>query len=148
MMYPAFEIMTSLVAFTFIAILAYGVFTHQREWFTLGICCFNIIPLVGGFYYYSLNNELVHLAIIMVFMSQVIITLPVKINYGSDNSSAFVLGVKIGVSILLTNLFNGCFILSTELGIPNQFGYYHLAIALIMLYPIIKSNYKKDVRWK
>ena len=146
-MYPAFEILGSLIAFAFVTITALGVFTQHRGWFTLGICCFSIIPVVGELYNYSIYDELVHLGIIIVFITQIIITLPIKANYGSDNISAFALSKKIGFAILVTNLLHGCFILGTALNVPHQFGYFHLIIAFIMLYAIVKANYKKESRW-
>ena len=148
MMHPLFELLVTVITFTFVATTAYGAFTHQRNWFTLGICLFNVAPVVGEFHGYMLDNELVHLAIILVFIGQIIISLPVKTSYGTKNSSAFALSIKIGLSIFVTNLLHGCFILSTALNVPHQFGYFHLSIAIIMLYPIIKTGGKEDVRWK
>ena len=147
-MYPAFEILATIIAFTFVIIITYGVFTRQRDWFALGLCCFNIIPVAGELYNYSLDNKLLHVAIIMVFIPQIITTLPVKANYGSDNASAFALGRKIGLSVLVTNLLHGCFILGTALNVPHQFGYFHIVVALIMLYTIVKSNNKEGIHWK
>ena len=148
MMHPLFELLVTVITFTFVATTAYGAFTHQRNWFTLGICLFNVAPVVGEFHGYMLDNELVHLAIILVFIGQIIISLPVKTSYGTKNSSAYALSIKIGLSIFVTNLLHGCFILSTALNVPHQFGYFHLSIAIIMLYPIIKTGGKEDIRWK
>ena len=148
MVHPLFELLATVVTFTFVATTAYGAFTHQRNWFTLGICLFSIMPVVGELNNYLMDNELVHLAIILVFIGQIIISLPVKTSYGTKNSSAYALSIKIGLSIFVTNLLHGCFILSTPLNVPHQFGYFHLGIAIILLYSIIKSGSKKDVRWK
>jgi len=144
-MYPAFEVLATLVAFTFVSITAYGALTRQRSLFTLGLCFFNVIPVAGELYGYSMDNETFHLALILTFLTQIIITLPIKANYGSDNVSAYALGKKIGIAILVTNLLHGCLILSKEIGVPHQFGYLHFAIALIMLYTVVRSNTKKEI---
>ncbi|MDB4289976.1 hypothetical protein N9887_02750 [Flavobacteriaceae bacterium] len=148
MMYPAFEVLATLVAFTFVSITAYGALTRQRSLFTLGLCFFNVIPVAGELYGYSMDNETFHLALILTFLTQIIITLPIKANYGSDNVSAYALSKKIGIAILVTNLLHGCLILSKEIGVPHQFGYLHFAVALIMTWTIIKTYITPNVRWK
>ena len=147
-MYPAFEILATLVACTFVSITAYGALTRQRSLFTLGLCFFNVIPVAGELYGYSMDNETFHLALILTFLTQIIITLPIKANYGSDNVSAYALGKKIGIAILVTNLLHGCLILSKEIGVPHQLGYFHLAIAMILLYAVVIVPKKRNMRWK
>ena len=148
MMFPTFEILGFLIALLFVVVTACGVITLKKNWFALGICCFSIIPVVGELYNYSLDNKLLHLAIIIMFIPQIIVTIPVKPNYGNDNVSAFDLNKKIMLSILVPNLLHGCFILGAELDVPHQFGYLHLVVALIIFYTVLKSNSDEGIHWK
>jgi hypothetical protein len=147
-MYPAFEILATLMACTFVSITAYGALTGQRSLLTLGLCFFSVIPVAGELYNYSMDNNTLHLALALTFLTQIIITLPFKANYGSSNASAFALSEKIGIAILVTNLLHGCLILSKEIGVPHQFGYLHFAVALIMTWTIVKTYITPNVRWK
>ena len=132
----------------FTSITAYGAFTAKRAWFFFGICFFSTIPVIGEAIDYSNDNELIYLILIMMFLVQVVITLPVSITYGAENRAANALGKKIAFAVLIANLFHAFLILSGELTVPHQFGYCHLAISLIMLCLILKTKNKKDLRWK
>ena len=68
--------------------------------------------------------------------------------YGADNESSMALAQKIGFAIFVTELSTGYLILSTELGVPHQFGYLHLVVALIMLYTVVRSIAQKEIHWR
>ena len=81
-------------------------------------------------------------------MTQVIITLPVKAKYEADNLAAMGLRQKIGFSIIVANLYHGYLILSkTIANVPVQFGIFHLCVAAIVLYAIVKSYTTPNARW-
>ncbi len=147
-MNPTLEIVGTLVGIIFAAITVYGSVTRTRSWFTLGICFFSTLPIIGETLAYAQDDNLVHLALVLVFLVQVIITLPVNIRYGIENEAAMALAQKIGVAILVANLCQGYLILSEKLDVPHQFGYLHLVVAMIMLYTIVRSSIQKEVRWR
>ncbi|MDA9057182.1 hypothetical protein N9K49_04985 [Flavobacteriaceae bacterium] len=144
-MNPTLEIVGTLVGIILTSITAYGALTLQRSWFTLGICFFSTIPIIGEALAFAQDDNLVHLALVMVFLVQVVITLPLNIRYGVENPAAMALAQKIRYAILTANLCQGCLILNTELEVPHQFGYLHLVVALIMLYTVVRSNTKKEI---
>ena len=76
----------------------------------------------------------------MAFLAQVIITLPVKVMYGPENIAATKIAQKIGLAIIVTNLFQAYIILGLNLEVPSQYGYFHIVIALIVIYSIIRSR--------
>jgi len=144
-MNPTLEIVGTLVGIILTSITAYGALTLQRSWFTLGICFFSTIPIIGEALAFAQDDNLVHLALVMVFLVQVVITLPLNIRYGVETPAAMALAQKIRYAILTANLCQGCLILNTELEVPHQFGYLHLVVALIMLYTVVRSNTKKEI---
>jgi len=144
-MNPTLEIVGTLLGIILTSITAYGALTLQRSWFTLGICFFSTIPIIGEALAFAKDDNLVHLALVMVFLVQVVITLPLNIRYGVENPAAMALAQKIRYAILTANLCQGCLILNTELEVPHQFGYLHLVVALIMLYTVVRSNTKKEI---
>ena len=147
-MNPTLEIVGTLSGILFAAITVYGSVTRTRSWFTLGICFFSTIPIIGEALNYAQDDNLMHLSIIMAYLVQVVICLPISVNYGSENLAAIALAQKIGVAILVANLCTGYLILSTKLGVPHKFGYLHLVVAMIMLYTVVRSSIQKEVRWR
>ena len=147
-MNPTLEIVGTFWAIALISIAGYGALTRQRSWFTLGICLFSTIPIIAEVLAYAQDDNLEHLAFVIVFLVQVIITLPINIRYSTDSESSMALAQKIGFAIFVTELSTGYLILSTELGVPHQFGYLHFAVALIMAWTIVKTYITPNVRWK
>ncbi len=147
-MNPTLEIVGTFWAIALISIAGYGALTRQRRWFTLGICLFSTIPIIAEALAYAQDDNLEHLAFVIVFLVQVIITLPINMRYGADNESSMALAQKIGFAIFVTELSTGYLILSTELGVPHQFGYLHFAVALIMAWTVVKTYITPNVRWK
>jgi len=58
------------------------------------------------------------------------------------------LAKKIGLTLLVANVFQGFNIICNDIGVAPKFGYFHLVAALIILYPIIRSNMDKNFSWK
>ena len=141
------EIIGSICAIAFISIAAYGAVREKRKVFLFGVSFFNVVPIIGEALAYALDDNLVHLVIIMMFLVQVIICLPISINYGSENLAAVALSQKIGAAIIVANLFTGYIILFEDLNIAVQFGYFHFVIVLIMLYVTIIIPRKRNAWW-
>ncbi|MDG2396830.1 MAG: hypothetical protein P8M03_04185 [Flavobacteriaceae bacterium] len=134
------EIFFTIVGAIFILIALYGAIKLKRTLLLSGICLFSILPIIGSSISYSADGSLLHLTIIMAFLAQVIITLPIKVSYAPDNIAATKIAQKIGLAIIVTNFFQAYLILVLSLGVPPQYGYFHIAIALIIIYSIIKSR--------
>ena len=146
-MNPSLEIIGTLICFLFILIATYGALKRKREILLFGVCFFSTTPIVGELLAYAQDDKLLHLVIVMVFLVQVVITLPISVKYDIDNPAAVALGKKIGLAIVVANLCQGCLILNTELGVPHQFGYFHFAIVIILLYAIVIVPRKKNMWW-
>ena len=130
----------TIIGSAFILIALYGAIKLKRTFLLLGICLFSVLPIIGESIAYSSDNSLVHVPIIMAFLAQVIITLPVKVMYGPENIAATKIAQKIGLAIIVTNLFQAYIILGLNLEVPSQYGYFHIVIALIVIYSIIRSR--------
>ena len=146
-MNPILDIIGTLCAVLFISIAGYGALKQKRRVFLFGISLFNMVPIIGETLAYTLDDNLVHLVIIMMFLIQVIICLPISINYGSENLAAVALSQKIGAAIIMSNLLTGYIILYEDLNIAIQFGYFHFVIVLMMLYVTIIIPRKRNRWW-
>ena len=138
----------TILSLLFVMITAYGAYKKNRNWFALGLCFYHTIPIIGESLLYAENNNLMHITIIMLFLTLVIITLPIGIKYGADNPAAMAMGKKIGLAIVVANLCHGYLILSELIHhIPIHFGFFHLCMASIVLYAIIRSHTSPNSRW-
>ncbi|MDB9873731.1 hypothetical protein OAC97_00530 [Flavobacteriaceae bacterium] len=144
-MNPSIEIIGNIICAFFISIAAYGALKQKKEILLFGVFFFSTTPIIGELLAYAQDDNLLHLVIVMVFLVQVAITLPINVKYDVDNPAAVALSQKIGLAIVVANLCQGCLILNTELDVPHQFGYLHLVVALIMLYTVVRSNTKKEI---
>jgi hypothetical protein len=118
-----------------------------RSLFLFGICFFNLTPIIREAVVSAENNNLEHLEISLFFLIQVIIALPIRIEYGRENPAAMALSKKIGLSILVANLCVGGLILADKIDVPLQFGYLHLCIVLILLYVYVAFYKKGSAQW-
>ena len=84
------EIVGTFWAIALISIAGYGALTRQRRWFTLGICLFSTIPIIAEALAYAQDDNLEHLAFVIVFFVQVIITPPpINMRYGAGSKNWF-----------------------------------------------------------
>ena len=143
MVFYAFEILGTFHCLVCVLIAAYGALKRARRTLLFGLCFFNASPIIGESLAYGENGNLVHLIIVLFFIIQVIICLPISVKYNSNNLAAVALSTKIGLAILVGNLCQGSLILSKVLDVPVQFGYFHLSIVLILLYIYIITYKKK-----
>ena len=142
-MNPILESASNTYGSIFILVAAYGAIKRIRDLFLFGICFFGAGLIIKEGIDYAQDNNIVHLFVIMVFLGQVILTLPINTSFDEKNKAAMALSNRIGCAILVINLFQGYLILSKSLDLPHQFGYMHLVIALIMLYSVLRSGKEK-----
>ena len=137
-MLPAFEIFGSFAGVSFLTAMSYGALTENKRLLSLGICLFSIIPITGEVYLYLLSDHSIHLFFLLIFLIQMMISLPIN----SSSKSSIYLSKKIRLAILVFNLLHGFLILNVLFNVPLQFGFMHLVVALTMLYTIVKTNQK------
>ena len=142
---PSIEIIGTLHGTFFILLTAYGAMQRKKTFFHFGICFFCTLPVAGELIAYAQDNNILRLFVIMLFLTQIILTLPSNMPYAHKDLAAMALSKRIGYSIIAVNLFQGCIVLNNILEIPLQFGYMHFAISLIMIYTLIRSE--KDKTW-
>lgn len=142
---PSIEIIGTLHGTFFILLTAYGAMQRKKSLFHFGICFFCTLPVAGELIAYAQDNNTLRLFVIIMFLTQIILTLPSKMSYDYKNLAAMALSKRIGYSIMAINLFHGYVILNNILEVPLQFGYMHFAISLIMIYTLIRSE--KDKTW-
>lgn len=133
----------------FVLLAAYGVLKLNRRNFLLGIFLWSLLPVVGEFQAYMDTGEWGMLATMMAFIGMAIVTAPTKVPlYGSDNAAATAIARKIGVAIIAVNVFQGYIILSVRDDVAAQYGYYHFAIALIVIWAVLKTNSDQGFKWQ
>ncbi|MDB2492969.1 hypothetical protein N9X15_02300 [Flavobacteriaceae bacterium] len=144
-MNPMLESAGSIFGSIFILVAAFGAIKRIRGLFLFGICFFGTSPIIAEGIGYAQDNNIVHLFIIVMFLGQVILTLPTNTPFDEKNKAAMAMINRIGCVILVINLFQGYLILSKSLDLPQQFGFMHLVVALIMIYTVLRPE--KDKIW-
>lgn len=137
-MNPTVELIFTIVGGALVLLTLYGAVTLNRKFFLSGICFFSILPLIGESMAYSMDKEPVHVLVIFIFLVQMVLTMPTNISYGSDNVAASKLTGKIALAILLINIGGIVFIFCLKAAVAAQFGYYHVGIALAVIYVMFK----------
>ena len=135
-MLPSFEVLGFVSGGFCLVIMSYGALTKSYKFLSLGICLFSIIPITGEVYLYLLSNHWIHLIFLIIFLIQMMVTLPTI----SKAKTIVYLNTKIRIAILVVNLLHGCLILTVLLNVPIQFGFMHLVAALTMFYAIITNQ--------
>jgi hypothetical protein len=125
----------------------YGALKLDRMLFLYGVCLFSILPLIGESMAYNADKAPVHITVIFIFLAQFVLAFPNKIVYGQENVAASKLSTKIALAILLFNIGGAIFILCLTSAVPAQFGYYHVVIALAVVYLMIKRISSKGAAW-
>lgn len=141
------DIIFSGLGVLFILLSAFGALKLNRRNFLLGIFLFSLLPIIGEYQAYTAAGEWGMLATIMAFLGIAIVTIPVKAQYGSENIAATAIARKIGLAIIAVNLFQSYIILSVRDDVPTQYGYMHIALSLVVIYVVIKSNSGKGFSW-
>ena len=143
-MNPILESASNTYDSIFILVAAYGAIKRIRDLFLFGICLFGAGLIIKEGIGYAQDDNILHLFVIMMFLGQVILTLPINTPFDEKNKAATALSNRIGCAILVINLFQGALILNNYIDVPHQFGFMHLVIALIMLYTVLRSG-KDDI---
>jgi hypothetical protein len=117
---------------------AYGAIMLSRKLFLSGICYFSFLPIIGESITYNSDKGSVRIMVIALYLSQFLLTLPNNIVYGNDNVAATKLSTKIGLALLVINIAGAVYVLFLKSGVPAQFGYYHVVIALAIVYVLAK----------
>jgi len=123
-----------------IAIAAYGAIKMNRKNLLLGTFLYSLLPVIGESNQFHLTGDYGNLITAVAFLCAAIISFPSKISYDSKNTTAVHLARKIGLSIIVLNILQGYIVLQLRTDVPAQYGYAHLALALIFVYMIIKSK--------
>lgn len=139
-MNPTVELIFTIVGGALVLLTVYGAFKLDRKLFLSGLCFFSILPLIGESMGYSADKAPIHVLVIFVFLVQIVLTLPNNIIYGPDNLAANKLVTKISLAILIINVAGAVFIFGLNAGVAVQFGYYHIAFSLTILYLLLKRS--------
>ena len=139
-MNPTVQLIFTIVGGALVLLTGYGAVTLNRKLFLSGICFFSILPIIGESMGYNADKAPIHIIVIFVFVIQAVLALPNNIVYGPDNVAATKLSAKIAISIFIINAVGAVFIFFLNAGVPVQFGYYHVVIALAVLYLLIKRG--------
>ena len=116
----------------------YGAVKANRKLFLSGIFYFSFLPIIGESMGYNADKAPIHVLVIFIFITQLVLALPNNITYGPDNVAATKLSAKIAWALLIINIGAVVFIFCLNAGVELQFGYYHVAIALAILYLIVR----------
>lgn len=141
------EMIFSALGTIFVLLALFGAVKLNRKNFLLGIFLFSLLPIIGEFMAYRAAGEWGMLATMMAFIGIAIVTFPNKVQYGSENVAATALARKIGLAIIVVNLFQAYMILSVRDDVASQYGYMHIVLALTVIYVVIKSNSDKGFSW-
>ncbi|MDH3698817.1 MAG: hypothetical protein OER83_07150 [Flavobacteriaceae bacterium] len=141
------ELIFSSLGVLFILLSAFGALKQNRRNFLLGIFLFSLLPIIGEYQAYMQAGEWGMLVTMLAFLGIAIISFPNKVNYGSDNVAAMALARKIGLAIIVVNLFQAYIILGVRDDVPSQYGYMHIVLAAVVIYTVVKSKSAKGFSW-
>src|SRR6056300_326106 len=123
-----------------ILIAAFGALKMNRRNLLLGTFLYSLLPVIGESNQFHATGDYGNLITAVAFLCAAIITFPSKITYDSKNITAVHLARKIALSIIVLNTLQGYIVLQLRTDVPAQYGYAHLALALIFVYMFIKSK--------
>ena len=107
-----------------VLITLYGVIVRKRFFFLLGFTLYGFIVVPAEMNSYFSNGELSHLIVAALWMAQIIISFPNKLNY--DGTKVFKsFAVKTFLALIIINVI-GVFIVKNDPNIPDVCMYYHL----------------------
>ncbi len=142
------EMIFSALGTLFVLLTIFGALKLNRRNFLLGIFLFSLLPILGEYMGFRATGEWGMLATMMAFLAIAIVTIPNKVQYGSDNVAATAIARKIGLAIIVVNVFQGYMILGVRDDVPSQYGYMHFVLALAVVYVTIKSSSGNGFDWK
>jgi hypothetical protein len=139
-MNPTVTLVFTIAGAVLVLLTVYGAIKLDRKLFLSGLCFFSLLPIIGETMAYNTDKAPVHIVVIFVFIIQLILALPNKIVYGQDNIAANQLVSKIALSILIINVVGAVFVLYLSPQVPAQFGYFHIAFSLAIIYVLLKRT--------
>tara|TARA_Y200000002_G_C22445819_1_gene564197 strand:+ start:325 stop:759 length:435 start_codon:yes stop_codon:yes gene_type:complete len=126
------EIIKMIIPLLCILITLYGVFKKNRVFFNSGYFIFGILIAFDQLNFFFENSNSNHIAIGTVFMLQVILSFPNKLNYDGSKIAKSA-STKINLSLVSINLF-GAYLATRVDYVPDEAMYGHLLFAIL---PII-----------
>lgn len=145
-MNPTIELVFTILGGALVLLSAYGAVKRDRRLYLSGFCFYSFLPIIGESTRYSTDKASIHLLMIFVFIAQLLLQIPDKNLYGRENLSAVALATKIGLAIIIINAGAAVLIFNLALGVPVQFGYFHIAFVLIVLY-IMTKRFTSNISW-
>jgi uncharacterized membrane protein len=142
------ELIFSVFGGAMVLLSLYGAATSRRRPYLSGLCFFSLLPIIGESTAYNTDKAPVHILMIFLALVQLVLTIPDKKLYGRDNPAAASLAAKIGLGTIVTNAAGAAFVLCLTKDVPAQFGYYHIAFILIIIYTIVKGFSSSTSAWK
>jgi uncharacterized membrane protein len=133
------ELIFTIAGAALVLLSAYGAIKRDRRLFLSGFCFFSFLPIIGEYMAYHADKVQVHLLMIVLFVVQFLLMFPDKNTYARDNKPAVAAVTKIGLAVLVINAAATLFIFHLNNQVPLQFGYYHVAFILILLYVLAKG---------
>ena|SRR5476651_1679450 len=124
----------TVVGAALVLLSAYGALKRDRWLFLSGFCFYSFLPIIGEYMARHADKAQIHLLMIVLFVVQFLLTFPDKNTYARDNKPAMAAVIKIGLAVLVINAAAALFVFHLNKQVPLQFGYYHVAFIVIMLY--------------
>jgi hypothetical protein len=146
-MNSAIELIFTVAGALLVLLSVYGAATLNRRLFISGYCFYSILPIIGESMAYNADKASVHLLMVFMFLVQFVLQIPDKNLYGRDNSVAMALVSKIGFAILIINIGAAIYVFGLNSGVPVQYGYYHIAFVLILLYVMARRYTNSTIAW-
>jgi hypothetical protein len=140
------QLIFTILGGALVLLSVYGAVKRDRRLFLSGFCFYSILPIIGESMAYNADKGSVHVLMVILFLAQLIIQIPDKNVYGRDNVAATQIATKVGLAILVINIGAAIYVFCLNSGVPVQFGYYHVAFVLIMVYIMIK-RFTSNVSW-
>jgi hypothetical protein len=145
-MNPTIEMIFTIVGGALVLLSVYGAAKRDRRLYNSGFCFYSVLPIIGESMGYSADKASIHILMIVIFIAQFLLQIPDKNLYSRENLPATALATKIGFAIIVFNAGAAVAIFCLNLGVPVQFGYYHVAFALIVVYVMIR-RFTSNVGW-
>ena len=133
------QLIFTIVGAALVLLSAYGALKRDRRLFLSGFCFFSFLPIIGEYMAYHDDKGHIHLMMIALSVVQFLLMFPDKNTYARDNIPAVAAVTKIGLAVLVINAAAALFVFYLNKQVPLQFGYYHVAFILILLYVLAKG---------
>jgi hypothetical protein len=147
-MNPTIQLIFTVVGGALVLLSIYGALKLDRRLFLSGFCFYSILPIIGESMAYNADKGAVHLLMVFLFLVQFALQIPDRNIYGRGDTIAVMFATKIGLAILVINAGAAFYVFRLNTAVPVQFGYYHIAFILVMLYIMSKRfSSSSTVSW-